>query len=147
MDFKICLIFINLFSSKIDTIYLSERCFIVNNERSCFTCIKPVSTYLMENQDDFHFINISHDLNSLAVYPNLFKDEKFSSFCKNEVKMLYILNGTVVDSLNFSYLNLNLPLIIIAKNSKFMPFEFENIFGRGNINNHKIRKKFRNILK
>jgi hypothetical protein len=101
----------------------------------------------MENQDDFHFINISHDLNSLAVYPNLFKDEKFSSFCKNEVKMLYILNGTVVDSLNFSYLNLNLPLIIIAKNSKFMPFEFENIFGRGNINNHKIRKKFRNILK
>lgn len=147
MEWNICLIFFNFLINQNDTVFLKERYFIVNNERSCFTCIKPVSEYLMENQDEFHFVNIAREIHSLAIYPNFFKDEKFSSFCKNEVKMLYMLNGIAVDSLHFSHLNRNLPLIIVAKEAQFFSFDFENVFGGGKIRQHTIRKKFRRMMK
>jgi hypothetical protein len=146
MEWNICLIFFNFLINQQDTVYLKEHYFVVNNERSCFTCIRPVAEYLSENQDEFHFVNIAREIHALAIYPNFFKDEKFSSFCKNEVKMLYMVNGIAVDTLHFSHLNRNLPLIIVAKDAQFSAFEFEHVFGRGKISQHAIRKKFRRMM-
>lgn len=141
MNTYIFVVLTYLFSNEVDTIVIKSDLLIINNEKSCFTCIKPFAEYFESHSSSFVFFNIAKNEYSTDNFPLSLKKYPKNIFCKNEIEIFYF-NGLIIsDSLTFNINDRILPLIISHDNNGLKTMTFESICTSFNCNSRMIKRK------
>jgi len=141
------LIFTSLLTNKIDTVVLNNSYVVLNNERSCFSCIKPFNTFFKDKKvlEEFRFVSILSEINEFDNFPLLFKNSGRSILCKDTLWIYYLKDDSLLSKTLFTARDRNLPLLMKIKNDGPHFIAFEEICSNNRCKTASIRRRVKRL--